>query len=356
MLNNKPNIFEFATKELSQDAVFCYILDCFNCVEKRKIATKFLKLINFKYIDEIEKLEIKRQEDHSDVKAIVTLKDEAKKHIIIEDKVYSSLHDNQLKRYKDDTIERHSCTENDITGVFFKIGKPLDWEENTCIHAGFIILDYNEFAKYLKEIADNDYILKTFSEFFQNRISLCHEIDTIDFDTIDETLFDKTLQERYGQRKFAEWLLYQVFENTDYKYNKKKQYDVNNYGRPCTQYTFLFNESKYKNKHNDWNLTEDEFPTSTYNCFFRIDRNSKGWYIAVRQYFHDGATEEETDMHDKMHDDILELLKIDKDHAPNTKAEKEKTLLLFNIHSIDDVKKLIPVFTKTVNYLFEINK
>ena len=28
MINNRPNIFEFATKELSQDAVFCYILDC----------------------------------------------------------------------------------------------------------------------------------------------------------------------------------------------------------------------------------------------------------------------------------------------------------------------------------------
>ena len=87
MINNRPNIFEFATKELSQDAVFCYILDCLNDLTKKNIATEFLNLIQVPYVDEIQQLEIKRQQDNIDIKAIVTYKDGTRKYIIIEDKV-----------------------------------------------------------------------------------------------------------------------------------------------------------------------------------------------------------------------------------------------------------------------------
>ena len=91
MIENKPNIFEFATKELSQDAVFCYILDCFHAPKKKQIAEKFLELLGVEDVDDIQRLEIRRQEDDIDVKAIVNFRGGAKKYIILEDKVYSSL-------------------------------------------------------------------------------------------------------------------------------------------------------------------------------------------------------------------------------------------------------------------------
>ncbi len=352
MLNNKPNIFEFATKELSQDAIFCYILDCFNSTEKRNIATEFLKLIEFSFIDEIKEIKIKQQEDHSDIKAIVSLNDNTKKIIVIEDKVFSSLHDNQLERYMNAIKKREGCTDNDIFGVFFKIGKQTIWEKKLCEASKFKNLDYSDFAKYIENVSKNDFLLESFSEFFKQRVSFYEMIDTLDFDNIDGDMFDGILSDRYGQRKFTEWVLRQVFENTDSKYNEKKQYDVNNYGRPCTQYTFIFNINK--TSPDKWDLSSDEFPTRDYTCFFRIDKNKNGWYIAIRQYFHDGADEYESEKSETKRHTILEKLSIQNDDAPSRKADKEKTLLLFNIKSIDDAKRYIPIFTKAIDYLLNV--
>lgn len=56
MIHNKPNIFEFATKELSQDAVFCYIPDRFHAPKKKQIALDFLGLLGIKNDTDIERL------------------------------------------------------------------------------------------------------------------------------------------------------------------------------------------------------------------------------------------------------------------------------------------------------------
>ena len=353
MINNKPNIFEYATKELSQDAVFCYILDCFNDSEKREIATDFLSLINFPNIEKIKEISIKRQEDHSDIKAIVTFSDNRKKIILFEDKVFTSLHDNQLEHYKENTIKRHKCTDTDIIGIYFRIGKPTIWESQNCEEFNFRILDYIKFAEYLNRIAQNDIILKTFNDFYQLRVSFCNRIDKLDFDTIDEKTLDKVLNERYGQRKFTEWLLKQIFKGTSLEYNEIKQYDVNNYGSPCTQYTFILNSDKTIAQPKYWRSSEIEFPTSECNYFFRIDKNAKGWYIAIRRYFHKGATNEQDDRHKTIRKELLEELNLTGDHSPNRKASKEQTLILFNFSTITDVKELIPILTASVNYAYE---
>ena len=147
MINNRPNIFEFATKELSQDAVFCYILDCLNDLSKKRIATEFLNLIQVPYVDEIQQMEIIRQQDNIDIKAVVTYQDGTRKYIIIEDKVYSSIHDNQLQRYKNETIRREQCSADNIIGIYFRIGKPQEWERKACKEAVFSILDYERCIK-----------------------------------------------------------------------------------------------------------------------------------------------------------------------------------------------------------------
>ncbi len=351
MINNKPNIFEFATKELSQDAVFCYILDCFNDPKKRKISTDFLTLVEFNGIEDIKDISIKRQEDHSDIKAIVSFLNGTQKIILFEDKVFTSLHDNQLERYKNDTIKRHKCSVDDIEGIFFKIGKPTIWEKINCEKINFKMLDYSAFAEYLSNTGVNDPILRTFSDFYQFRVSFCEKIDKMDFNTVDAKTLDEVLSERHGQRRFTEWFLRQVFEGTKIEYNERKQYDVNNYGKPCTQYTFIFNPDKTTAE--KWDLNESEFPKSDCNCFFRIEKNSKGWYISIKRYFHDRAQSNQLDEHQKMRLSLLDKLGIAKDNASNKKAEKELNLILLNFTSIKDVKKLVPLFKTSVNFLFE---
>ena len=345
MINNRPNIFEFATKELSQDAVFCYILDCLNDLTKKSIATEFLNLIQVPYVDEIQQLEIKRQQDNIDIKAIVTYKDGTRKYIIIEDKVYSSIHDNQLQRYKDETIKREQCSADNIIGIYFRIGKPQEWERKACKEADFSILDYESFLTYIEAAATADLILDTFCDFFKQRAAYFKMIDTCAFSALDNTQFQEIIGSRYGQRKITQWMMQKIFDES---YSEKKLYDVNNFGSPCTQYEFIFDR---KTTAAEWDLPESEFPQRDYCCFFRVDRNAKGWYISIRQYFRNGATDKETEASNQKRVQLLKVLGIKKDDASNRKASKEKTLVLFQIDSIEKILQILPQLQEAVSYL-----
>ena len=102
----RPNLFSIATKELSQDAFITWLLQWANDnfiqenFELCNAGKEFVKkLLSFKY--KIEKKDIKkvnagRQWANIDIWAEIN--DEYV--IIIEDKVNTSEHDNQLERYK----------------------------------------------------------------------------------------------------------------------------------------------------------------------------------------------------------------------------------------------------------------
>lgn len=94
----QPNIFDYATSELSQDAFICYLLTWGKEKYKKAfpreydLAHKFLKKCG---IDEKEEIiTVRRQVEHVDVLIGTT------KHIlIIEDKTYTNEHDDQIVRY-----------------------------------------------------------------------------------------------------------------------------------------------------------------------------------------------------------------------------------------------------------------
>lgn len=95
------NIFDYATKELSQDAFLSWFIA--NCNEPSigEYSYRFINFIsglNFK-LGDIKTVTIKQQEHNIDI--IVDLWDINKLHyvIIIEDKTSSSAHSGQLKRY-----------------------------------------------------------------------------------------------------------------------------------------------------------------------------------------------------------------------------------------------------------------
>lgn len=99
------NIFDFATKELSQDAFLSWFIS--NCNEDgiKEYSYEFIKFItkfNFK-VGDIKKVQIKQQENNMDI--IVDfwtsedLNPQSHYVIIIEDKTTSSAHSGQLKRY-----------------------------------------------------------------------------------------------------------------------------------------------------------------------------------------------------------------------------------------------------------------
>ena len=355
MINNKPNIFEYATKELSQDAVFMYLFDCYNseCKEESELGERFLHLIydtqNKKIEKNVRKLIIKKQYHNIDVLVLVEYEDNSVDAIIIEDKTYSSEHDNQLKRYYDD-IKKDGVDgriASNIYGVYFKLGQlTVDEEKALEIYDGIFRyenLDYDAFLDFLERYQNTNLIMQLIYEFYDERMSNIRLIDkTEDFSNPAGLEFDTVLSDWYSQNTYFGWIIKKVIQN---HYHPENQYGVMNYGRPCTQYRFVFTE---EDKNSNWDC-KTENNISKYSYFFRIDSNSKGWYIAINQYEGNGDRnwDEKKQDRDIIRDNIKDIIKQNGviDNSDN-RGKKESKICLFTIKSFDDVVKLIPVLEK----------
>ena len=112
MSNLENNVFYYATKELSQDAFICWLcsfaledadksdMELVKCAQN--LICEFLKGKNEEDIskDEVHLEKIEKQVGNIDVLLTVRYKGLCYK-IIIEDKTYTSEHDNQLVRYRE---------------------------------------------------------------------------------------------------------------------------------------------------------------------------------------------------------------------------------------------------------------
>lgn len=136
----KNNFFEFCKNELSQDAFFCWCLNWINCAEDEnsllfQMAISFLELISdkadYQLLEELkaekrkgvqdELVKIETQYESIDILLTIC----QKKQIIIEDKIYSSVHDDQLNRYYKSLMgnaEQEKINQNPISVVYIKTG------------------------------------------------------------------------------------------------------------------------------------------------------------------------------------------------------------------------------------------
>lgn len=100
------NLFNFATKELSQDAFLCWLFANYNCEQKevrdfsRHLLAWFITdNLSQDNIKNITNVKIKTQFKNIDI--VIECKYENDNYIIvIEDKISSNAHDQQLVRYK----------------------------------------------------------------------------------------------------------------------------------------------------------------------------------------------------------------------------------------------------------------
>lgn len=123
----KPNLFQFATSELSQDAILCWLAAWGdprfreNDVLLHGLGQKFLKALFEKHgrkLPEISKpIELKRQ--HRNIDILLIINDTIA--VCIEDKVGSTEHSNQLQRYLDGLID-DNFSEEQIVPVYIQTG------------------------------------------------------------------------------------------------------------------------------------------------------------------------------------------------------------------------------------------
>ena len=128
------NLFDYATKELSQDAFIQWFINNYDDEEYgiKDISSSFVNFLmdknNTAPISRNVKIVTKAQESHIDIVIEVYYDGEEKKHdvIVIEDKTFSSEH-KQLVKYND-VISKWNDVEN-IYKVFYKIGSITPYDE-----------------------------------------------------------------------------------------------------------------------------------------------------------------------------------------------------------------------------------
>lgn len=154
----RPNIFDIATKELNQDAFITWLLQFAD--SKYKATDELLNECGKSFVYQlltkqlptfghpILKVNAGRQWKNIDVWAKIN----DKYLIIIEDKTYTSIHSNQLKRYK--TTAEEWCIKNNYEKpicIYLKTGNESQSSFNEIVNAGFAIFNRVDFIKLLEQ-------------------------------------------------------------------------------------------------------------------------------------------------------------------------------------------------------------
>lgn len=157
------NLFNYATSELSQDAFLCWLLSYAqekkysgDDAKLKKCAQSLIKvfLLGQKSIFEKDLIEedliVKKNEKQwKYIDVLVTL--ESDKKIIIEDKTYTTDHDNQLERYKDEfTNEADS-----VYGVYYKTGFCCETIIND-MYKGYYFFNLERIKEFFEKYDDID--------------------------------------------------------------------------------------------------------------------------------------------------------------------------------------------------------
>lgn len=204
----KPNLFNFATSELSQDAFICWILDHANPKHTDidpqlhnvaiSIINRFLELSNEPHLTlpiDSESFKVIRQFQNIDVLLIVN-----QYVFIIEDKTLTNVHSDQLNRYVKKIEEHAKYKDHKIIGIFFK---PFDQSNYDRITKDnfypFLRSDLLMIFNQYPDIQNNIY--KDFFQYIMNIESDVEAYKIISFDewkSRQKVGFFKALQDKFS--------------------------------------------------------------------------------------------------------------------------------------------------------------
>lgn len=193
-MTERPNLFDFATTELSQDAFLCWLLSWADYkyatvdTSLHRTAIDFLKSIGKKCnVDILDKalaleIDIHKQYQGIDVLALV-LVGERKYALVIEDKIGSTEHSNQLSRYRK-VVEKGFPSHKRLL-VYLKTGEVLQSAKDEAKKNGFVVYSRADFLEVLKPNAEDteDTILR---DYYQNLLSKDRMYNKFSTDSISE--------------------------------------------------------------------------------------------------------------------------------------------------------------------------
>lgn len=133
--NQTPNLFNYATSELSHDALIAWLLSWADPAFEddplhsfsRSVLSDFFELTD-KKLSGVQRVEVKTQYRNIDVLILVTDQSGKQWAVIVENKMHTREHSDQLNRYrenihKDEKLE--DITDTQILGIYYKM-----WEQS----------------------------------------------------------------------------------------------------------------------------------------------------------------------------------------------------------------------------------
>lgn len=165
--SNSPNIFNFATSELSQDAMFAWLIQWADKKYKETdaeihyLAQNFVRLLIGNNNLDIQSVEVGRQWMNIDI--WVEINDDT--FLIIEDKTNTSIHDNQLERYKSIVENEYKDKRNNLYFAYVKTGnEPIGVLKNI-ESKGYRTISRHDIIQCLKRYDGNNALLLNYLQY-----------------------------------------------------------------------------------------------------------------------------------------------------------------------------------------------
>jgi len=177
-MEKTKNIFDYATKELSQDAFLRWLFENYNCDDNASLKEASQKILReFCGVEPNEKIsDVKTvaQWNKIDIMCIVETNNR-KIALFIEDKTFSNIGEDQLVRYNEKIQNSSYFRKEDITDikkVFFKTSALSKEDDNELENSGWNAYGINKIYELFKEYSRTDSII--LSQFIE-RLERCYK-------------------------------------------------------------------------------------------------------------------------------------------------------------------------------------
>ena len=291
---SQNNIFKFATKELSQDALIYWCVNWINYPDDKlyHLAVDILYLFGQGKVD--GKIVIKQQFKKADVLFVFPNEN---KVIILEDKTFTSEHDDQIAKYKEAveaSADELGVSNPEIKTVYFKTGFFYDADKLIRYNKkADIVIDGETFLKVIEKYKGHSEILDSYISYLDELINW-YEIYG-NFKGKNENG-----QWHLKQEYIAQYKLMRTFfpeekwdKDTDVFYVDSGS----SAGRPWTETNIIENQ-KYDG-------SDDK-----YGIFWRIDSDIDGPYMSLRFYDDmDKSNVDEVSRHKESYEKLLKTVK-----------------------------------------------
>lgn len=168
-VSSLPNIFSFATSELSQDAVFSWLLQ-WSVPSNGKfdkelcdLGASFLDLLTDGKVTELKNIQVGRQWNNIDIWAEIN--DDT--FLMIEDKTNTTIHDNQLERYKNSVLEAYEGKRKNLFYIYIKIGNEPLATVKEIREKGYKTINRKDILKLLGTYKGDNYIIRNYISYLQ---------------------------------------------------------------------------------------------------------------------------------------------------------------------------------------------